>query len=62
MFGKKKKEVVDEDTFHLDKDSMQMGKPDQKPPISVMKLIKRKLIFLLWNFLKNFENLGGINN
>ena len=43
MFGKKKKEVVDEDTFHLDKDSMQMGKPDQKPPISVMKFIKRKL-------------------
>ena len=47
MFGKKKKEVVDENTFHLDKDSMQMGKPDQKPPISVMKFIKRKLIFLL---------------
>ena len=44
---KKKKEIVDEDKFVLDKDSMKIGKPDQKPPISIGKFLKRKLIFIL---------------
>ena len=43
---KKKKEIVDEDKFVLDKDSMKIGKPDQKPPISIGKFLKRKLIFI----------------
>ena len=44
---KKKKEEIKDDKFVLDKDSMKIGKPDQKPPISIKKFLKRRFIFLL---------------